>query len=360
MRIGHSKCIMIFECIFIMIVVTHSNPLELVPFTEIQVVDQTHWTIEFDFMNWERHYPAYTDTVTLYCGSNFTADSMKKCTNMIGVDNSGIALITEKHFPSIRMKPGSTLYMGIKGNRNYYKSVTIPNSLSPQTSIVGAYSEQKCCNSVGDYCLDYCSREYEFKECKCPSLGVRNEDAYITIVGGVNDSSNNPVDSIQVSIENGGVTQYTSGGKFNFRSSNYCKKQTFTFSDKNGNMISDTTIGPFDAGKQIQLNVKIDLPTNSTPKKSIQKPSSTKLLAASATKGIVIAISETSVALGEVQVYSMNGMLVRKLYFNCHGSGTYTINWNRRNERNQIVPSGKYNVRVLIGKESLCTGILSW
>lgn len=63
---------------------------------------------------------------------------------------------------------------------------------------------------------------------------------------------------------------------------------------------------------------------------------------------------------GEIQIYSLNGILVRKIPFTVYGSGTYTINWDGRNRKNQKVPVGIYTCRVLIENELTCKGLINW
>ena len=62
-----------------------------------------------------------------------------------------------------------------------------------------------------------------------------------------------------------------------------------------------------------------------------------KFLSASVSKGIVISLGKTTVSQGTVQTYSINGKLLRKLPFETHGGGTYTINWDGKNDKNQVV-----------------------
>ena len=133
---------------------------------------------------------------------------------------------------------------------------------------------------------------------------------------------------------------------------------TLKFYDENETMLVDTALGPFPTSTSVALFIKVDVPTSLISEKTVEKSCSARILAASVTNGITFTLSASPVAHAEVQIYSADGKKIRELPFNSHGAGTYTIFWDGKNEHNRSVPPGGYTVRILTGRESLCTAIL--
>jgi hypothetical protein len=347
-------------CTLFLFSISNANPLLTTPFSEIQIKDQSHFTIEFDgSMVMSKPYPAHMDSIFLFCGGDMRPplDSMKKCEKTIDLDTNGVALITEKDFPGFLIRQGK-LYFGCKSS-NYFPPLQVTSSSYSKTFVSG-YSDPVCC---GEYINGKCMtcRSLIYKETKCPSLGIRNYDATIIISGHIIDYSDNIPDTIRIIYTNdmSVQTNTTVGGYFNFSMTNCFESINLKFCDKTGSEVKDTTIGPFQNGARVSLSIKVPVTSSKIPKKSDTKLSIARILSAAVRKGIVFSLSETAASQGVVQIYSNNGKLIKKLPFASHGAGTYTVNWNGKNEHNRNVPSGIYTVRILIGKESLCSGILN-
>ncbi len=349
------------HCILYLFTISSANPLETTPFSEIQIKDQSHFTIEFDVrMVMSKPYPAQLDSFFLYCGGDTRPplDSMKKCEKPVDIDSNGIALITETNFPNFLIKPGK-LYFGYKKIISN-PQLLIASSVYSKTFISG-YTDPVCCGGyVNGQCQMTC-RSLIYRETHCASLGVRNNLAEIKILGQIRNHNNSIPDSIQILCTSKNSNQnYTStDGNFKFIFTDCTNRINLKFNDRNGNQVKDTIIGPYLLGTVASISVMVPATSSKIPNKSAGKSSDARILAASVTKGIMFTLSGTNVSQGAVQIYSNDGKLIRKLLFNSHGAGTYTVNWDGKNEHNKKVPSGMYTVRILTGRESLCTGILN-
>lgn len=359
---GKSRFVLLssLHCILYLFTISSANPLETTPFSEIQIKDQSHFAIEFDAKMVMSTFPAHLDSVFLYCGGDTRPpiDSMKKCEKPVDIDSNGIALITEKNFPNFLIKPGK-LYLG-------YKKMICNPQLLVTSSIyskifISGYTDPVCC---GDYlngqCMMYC-RSLKYTETQCTSFGIRNNLAEVKITGQIRNYNNSIPDSIQVlcTSKNYNQSYSSTDGTFKFSLTDCANRINLKFNDKNGNQVKDTIIGPFSLGTNVPISVKVSATSSKIPNKFAEKSSNARILTASVTKGIVFTLSGASISQGAVQIYSNDGRLIKKLLFNSHGAGTYTVNWNGKNEHNQKVPSGIYTVRILSGRESLCTGIVN-
>ena len=182
-----------------------ANPLPVTPFTEIQIVDHSHFTIEFDLGmagGYRQPYPDHIDSIYLFCSPDSStppADSMKGSAKVIGVDTNGMALITEEYFPDILLEPGNYLHFSQRGN-DYYPPFALPDTFSSGISFVSGYSDPVCCDGreiFGANCVMYC-RSLVYKGNRCPSPGIRNREQLVEIHVNIRDSSDNPVSNIQV------------------------------------------------------------------------------------------------------------------------------------------------------------------
>lgn len=277
------KMLILTECICFFSSVALSNPLETTPFSEVQIIDQSHWTIEVACQNLRimplNGLPNTTDSITLFCDSSSTrppVDSLKICTGKVTVDTFNICLITEKNFPTIKLRTGWSIYIGYKGSPYCYGPLTIMSGLTSTSSIVSGYSEPTCCSIINGECMMYC-RSLIYKISTSPSIGKINS----VVVG-----------------------------------------------------------------------------TKTIYKKNV--PPNLRILSSLAHNIIISVSQDIANEHGEIQIYSLNGLLVRKIPFEVYGAGTYTINWNGYNERNQMVSAGSYSCRVQIGNESSCKGFINW
>ena len=345
-----------------------ANPHLPRPFTEIHIVDQKHFTIEFDCSEGlPQPYPDSIDDIYLLCASGHPElGSMTKCAGAIAVDTGGIALISEKDFPGFVLKPGEILYFGYDG---YVVDVSLnlPYTFSSEKTFIQGRSETTCCDYYSGTSMCYTCSQPVFKEVHCSSLGIRNGDVGFSIVGYVCDSNDNVVGDVQIDFADGAVRQHampSSGSSFYFSSVEYCIPCSLQVRDLNGAVLKDTILGPFPEGsisdwsRSVHVVLEVDVPPSALFAKPPVKPTAARVLAASVKNGITFTLSASSVVHSEVQIYSADGKKIRKLPFSSHGAGTYTVYWNGKNDRNRSVPPGSYTVRILTGRESLCTGLL--
>jgi hypothetical protein len=349
-----------------------ANPVDpsYYPFlSEIQVTDSLHWNVEVD----QSHMPVVpcpcaTDTFKLFCGQSSStppADSMRRPVIHEVFDANGIAVLTPQHFPGLKLKKGSYVFLQTRYSTYTYTTYTwstqIPTYLTSQQSIVGGlYQYCGGCEPVLGYKVSY-----------CPSIGIQNNKALGSITGHVRGADSQLLTNIRVNVTTNPASgtaplDTTNGsGLFSFSSLDRCHTYYLRFTDTAGTLISDTTIGPLTIimGGTITVEVVLkDGPITkiSHPKNILRTEGSVRLLSPKIHGQIPMAFSGAFSGQGTIDLFSATGSLIRSIVFDCRGPGTYTVLWDGRNGLGRPVPAGTYVCRVTLDKEVRCKGFIAW
>lgn len=343
---------------------------------EIQVTDSLHWNVEVDCSmgrGWILTYPCSTDTFWLFCQQSNTLppnDSMRRPVIPEVFDANGIAVLTPQHFPGLKLKRNGYLFLQMRrlGAVMYNWSTQITTYQTSQQSIVGGLHDV-CCEYGPTGCIFVCPKlgyQYSF----CSSIGIQNNRALGSITGHVRGADSQLLTNIRVNVTtipaSGTALDTTNGsGQFSFSSLDRCHTYLLRFTDTAGTLLYDTTVGPLTIIMGGTLTVEILL--NYTPNTSISLHTDTRAVAGSVrllspkiNGQIPMAFSGNFAGQGTVDIFSVNGSLVRSLSFDCRGPGTYTVRWDGRTGQGRPVPAGTYVCRVTFDKEVRCKGFIAW
>ncbi len=357
-----------------------ANPIQPIPALEIQVIDSLHWTIEVDCqgdMGFHINFPTVpcsTDTVTFYSSPKSTvpAESLRICEVPEQVNANKLILLTPQHFPNLKIKKGWTFFLGLKGRPYIVWQTTISQDIPRDASLITSVRSYDCGDIIGSTILPMTCREVVYSLSPCPSIGAKNSNAFGSIAGTLRGKNGISLSRIRVSCnasprQNAISSITNSDGTFRINNLDSCHTYSLWFSDSNQIKISDTLVGPLhvSVGKTRTVDVNLDYsppPTALSPQQT-QKAStdnSARMLLSPTGRKIVLTISgNPSTEQGKIDIFSINGSMVRSLAFTCMGAGTYTIPWDGCNEKNRQIPCGTYICRVKIGDEVQCKGIVT-
>lgn len=353
---------------------SYANPIpSLPPLSEIQVIDPLHWTVEVECK--KNRYPIVqgpcsTDTFTLFCWQQDAIppiDSMQKCVVPELFDSNGIALLTPKHFPNLKIIKGWYVSLGLKGQSGgyYLWRVQIPATLSPTSSIISGYHVISCCDMTGGFCTSCTDIQYDTS--LCPSLGIPNDSAFGSITGQVLGSDSFPLRGIRVNCSNRATIAITAvtnaSGIYTIGKLDSCHVYYINFSDSSGALISNPQIGPLriTIGHARTFNIQLNyrIPTSvKIPEKTDALHNKIRLIKSGTGQRIILSVLETSSGKGTIELFSTNGKCIRSLPVDLDKSGTYTIAWDGCNDRHVPVASGKYGCRIQINGETVCSGFI--
>jgi hypothetical protein len=310
-------------------------PTAYLMLSEVQVVDATHWSVEFLFTNRISQAKVGSDTFTyrynlVYPGQNLSYRPK------VPVSSNGYGLITQVQYPGKQFHPGDTVRLQmntadtvIPGNPgSVIWQCIIPKNILP-TESWAAYQKQ----SFIPYIV-WCKNV-------CPNLGYPNNDLgiYGTIKGFVCDMDSQPLTNFFAS-SNCPLPEYPtklcpspmdSAGNFFLENILSTEQKTFSFPGK-----SATTFGPFTVEPHCTLSVVCKLndyiPTSAHNAVSSSPASLIKIVAITKSKaGAIIVFNGSDRAEDyNVSIYSMNGKKVYASTVSCSGNsgGTYTVSCN--------------------------------
>lgn len=348
-----------------------ANPVQIpqTPLTEIYVVNDNNWTVEVDCRKFTLlKRPCQTDTFTLFCSQTNAIPpitSMQMCVGHETVDSNGIALLTAQQFPMVKLTKGWYLTLGLNSRvaAPTVWQAWIPDTLQRPFSIINSYITHSCCTM--DYVDNFCygCAEITYVPSTCPSIGTFNDSAFCTVTGQVLGSDSLPLNGIKLICTNYGNVMTDRNGIYHLYNLDNCHAYAVRFTDLNGTQISDTVVGPLTIiiGRTITVNIRLNykFPTFVTSsEKTNASPNKIRFLQTGTGQRIVLSVMETSAGRGTIELFSANGKCVRSLPVDFDKSGTYTINWDGRDDRHVPVGTGKYGCRVRINGETVCTGYI--
>jgi hypothetical protein len=352
----------------------YANPVAPMPITKACYLDSLHWTIEFNAeeLGFYNKIPDQTDMITLGCAKNTSSNiPMQQCAMPIYLNtDSGSGLIAPQHFPGLKLKPGWTIFIGVKDDDYSNQGPTLPENLQPNTIIELNVTKSTCYDYIGGetaYSYSCTKREYVTTSTECPSYTRGNG----RINGVLTDKRKIPLSSFNVFCFSDLrrppiVSVQTSGnGSFVLGSLDPCPSHILQF--RYNNYQIDYTVGPLNSEQQQTLDLSIQLeypPTgsNEQPTLPAKRSPAVRMLASSGSNGnpIVLAVSDNSLqGKGTCELYALSGEIIRSLSFACLGIGTYTIAWEGTDGKGRQVPAATYLCRITIGPEIVCRSFIT-
>jgi len=269
-----AKCVHVITCILSLFLSwSRANPIvpfQVFPLTsEIQIVDSAHWTVEIslisDLYNFNRdlklQLPCSTDIFWVKVNPADTQPSSKR---NIWINNDGIGLITNKHFPKIKI--GDTFYLccsnlqpgGVKGQKVYLhlKARPYQSLMAHVISYIG----------MGGY-----STVISYIRDNSPTIGEKNDTLNFrsSVIGKIVDAQNEPTSNIYCAhypYTNVGFpvqpTLYKTdeNGVFNIPSYVPAFSSVLRFTDQSESWVSSVAFGALDAqpDSTLYLAIKLD------------------------------------------------------------------------------------------------------
>jgi hypothetical protein len=307
-------------------------PTAYLMLSEVQVVDPTHWSVEFLFTNRLSGARVGSDTFT-YRYNLVYPNQNQKYRPKVPVSLNGYGLITQVQYPGLQLHPGDTVRLqmnpadtAIPGNPgSVIWQCVVPQNILP-TESWAAYQKQ----SFIPYIV-WCKNFY-------PNLGYPNNDLgiYGSIKGFVCDKDSQPLTNFSVS-SNCPIPEYPtklctsttdSTGYFFLNNNLSSEQKTLSFPGK-----STTTFGPFTVEPHCTLSVVCKLgdyvPTGAHNPVFSSSASLLKIVGITKNKsGVLIVFNAGNSAVDyDVAVYSLNGKKVYASVVASNGGGTYSVAW---------------------------------
>ena len=351
--------------------ISFANPVQIPPappLSEIYIVNDNNWAVEVECRKFSLlKRPCTTDTFTLFCSQSSAIpprNSMQNCVIRELVDSNGIAVLIPQQFPQVKLVKGWYVTLGLKGQSeaDTVWQAHIPDTLTEPFSIISSYITKSCCTMIDiNFCLGCAERTYVHSI--CPSIGTFNDSAFGAITGLVIGSDSLPLTNIGVECNNYANYRTDRYGIYRLSNLDNCHTYSLRFTDMYGTSISDTVVGPLSIimGRTRTVNVRLNYkyPTSvKSSEKIVRSHGNIRLLPSGAGQRIVLSVVESSASKGSIDLFSANGKFIRSLPFVFDKPGTYTINWDGRDDRQMRVGTGTYGCRVQVNGERVCSGFI--
>lgn len=357
--------------IFLTANLPYANPLAPMPITEVHYQDSLHWVVEFNpgELFYMDTIPDETDMITLGCVFDpFNGIQMQSSVVPVHIDTANeIGVITPEHFPSLKLLPGGTIYIGTKDNDYPDEGPKLPGNLQSGYTITLNVYKGTCYEYIGGLegnSYSCTKREYVTSECPTENTGTGRITGVLTEIHKIPHPSFMVLCFADLHRPPIKKTQTKPDGSFQLSGLPSCPPLILRFS-LNG-FHFDYVTKPLSTEEQSEreLTVQFQFPTTGIGEKKTQsshrKPA-VCLLSSSGSNGnaIFVSISDNSIrGNGICELYSLNGELIRSRLFTGSGIGTYTITWGSDNQGDKI-PSASYLCRVTIGSEVVCKKFIS-
>jgi hypothetical protein len=323
------------------------SPNQYLVLSEVQVIDPSHWTVEFLYANKFHTVALLSDTFTYdYSLVNKNIDT--SIHPKIPVKQNGYGFITPQQYPTLRLHPGDT----VKLLWNHFGmspwECVIDSNLKP-TQSMAAY---QWCNP-----MYYPGPNVSYVEwCKdaSPTIGYANDSVGIwgCLKGFVCDKDSNPIPNFQLEyydplpgIHNNFVTYINTDGNGCFFFSNLVSAYKFTFSSWYPAPYVGS-FGPFSVEPGCTLNVTLKLDKNVFVHDAAGnvRPPFFKILNISKQQQsnsiLIVFNGNRSKDDFTLSVFTVGGKRLYTSQIPNNGSGTYTTGWKN------CAHSGTYIARI--------------
>jgi len=354
-----------------------ANPRLPRPITRLYFIDPQHWTIEFDLdeLRSSGKFPDPAD-ITVGCGESHSSSvpSMQECVKPVEFNtDSGIGLVSSEHIPDLELRPGCTVYVGVKDDNYSNEGVDLPEDIRPNSTLELNIYKTTCSEYIPGgspvyddsghmsipeghlYTWDCILSDYEVTSCFTSSTTNGRINGVLT------DSHHRPCPSFSVVCFADitkpplGTATTSQDGSFHLLNLNPTLIHTLRFSFRGYQV--DRPVQPFcdESGQVLDLAIQLQLPlTAITQAKqvSVKNAADGRMMVSSGNNGSPVVFTVTDNALqgnGMCEIYTLNGEKIRSLPFVSKGVGTYSIGWEGTDGRGRPVPAGTYLYRISIG-----------
>jgi hypothetical protein len=344
---------------------TRANPIETMPVKKVYFIDSTHWSIEFSLneLGVSRLEQDETDTITLGCAKAGSGTIMQhECAMPVPVNkDSAKGYIGPHNFPYVRLQPGWTICLSIKGAMYGSARPELPGDLRSNTMIVSRESESTCTDYLGpDNIVTYTCRIREYVTQNCMAGSGRGK-----ISGRLTDLRNIPLPLFTVRFCKNlrssplQTTQTSGAGLFIIENIDTCPAYILQFI--NGAYSYDYTVRPLKTDTELNLTIPIEYPpvgmSNAPRQRRTKQAPAVRLLSTSGVNRnpvIVIVADNALRGEGTFATYTLGGELVGSYSFYCRGAGTYSIPREGTDAGGHSIPAATYLCRISIGPELVC------
>lgn len=349
----------------------YANPVAPMPITRLSYQDQEHWVVEFNLkqLGFYDKMPAVTDAITLGCAQSSSSNiQMQQCVLPVNINaDSGTGTVVSMHFPKLKLQPGMTVFMGLRGDSYPNRGPELPANLQPNSTLTLTITRTTCTDYISPDIVtsyDCTKREYVLSKCPAYTRGTGRIHGILT------DRRKKPLSSFSVTCYNDmrkqplATAQTDGSGAFQLGSLDPCPPHTLQF--VYNTFRTDYTIEPLDSqgGAPVELLIQIEYPPVGTTrgKNTITRNASpVRILSTSGLheNPIVIAVSDNTLSGSSLcELYTLSGELIRSLLFTCLGTGTYSVAWDGCNSKGLPASSATILCRISIGQELVCKSII--
>ncbi|HUI93664.1 MAG TPA: T9SS type A sorting domain-containing protein [Chitinivibrionales bacterium] len=318
------------------------SPTQYVVLSEVQIIDPTHWTVEFLYSNKFNAVTLLSDTFT-YDFSLVNKSIDTSYHPKIPIKKNGYGLITPQQYPTLQLHPGDTVTLQWNHFGSFNWECIIDRRLQPTQSMAayqGFYQGGYGTYASVLWCLD-----------ATPTLGYANDSTgiYGCLKGLVCDGDSIPIPNFQLAYYNpfpgllNGMQmsiKTDTNGRFFWPNLVSSYKFSFFSSKYGGNF------GPFSVVPECTLSVvcKFDdyIATASNNPVFRSTPSSIKIVGVTKTNAGALIVFNGGDATGDytIDIFSLNGKRMHSTTVFNSGPGTYSVSWYN------APPSGTYVARI--------------